>query len=120
MANEISLQALLTTSKNGVTISGSVSKAITQTGDQAIGNVQIIGTATEALVLGDVTTIGYIYLKNMDATNFVSFGLNTPVAGDAFCKLLPGEAAVIPTRQTTIYAIADTAPVNVNVVAVEL
>ena len=121
MANEITLTAALSVVKSGVSISGQVnSKSITQAGDQSLGNVQIIGTSTEALTLGDVVTIGYLYLKNLDSTNFVEFDLNTPVAGTAFCKLLAGEAAVIPTRQTTIYAKADTANVNVNVVAIEL
>ena len=95
--------------------------SITQVGAQKIANVQIVGTTTEALVLGDVTTIGYLALTNLDATNFVQIGLATPVdASNAFCKLLPGESALIPTRQTTIYALADTASVNLDVLAIEL
>lgn len=91
-----------------------------QAGTNNIGNVQNIGTTTEALVFGDVTTIGYMFLKNLDATNYVEFDLNTPVSTTAFCKLLPGECAFIPTRQTTIYGKSNTAAVDVMVVLFEL
>lgn len=97
--------------------------AITQVGTNSIGNVQNIGTTTEQIIYGDVTTIGYLMIQNLDATNFVSIGLATPVTtgpGNAFAKLLPGEFLIIPTRQTTVYALADTAACDVMVTAVEL
>lgn len=121
MANEISLSGSLQIVKSGVTISGSVSKTITQAGDQSLGNIQIIGMSSEAVMVGDVTTIGYLYLKNLDATNFVSFDIATPcVAANAPVTLLAGECAVIPTRKAAWYAIADTGNVNVHVIAIEL
>lgn len=122
MANEIALTAALSITKSGVTISGAVTgKAITQSGDQSIGNIQIIGTSSEAITIGDVVTIGYIYFKNLDATNFVSIHDVSPaVAGAASITLKAGECAVIPTRTTAWYAIADTADVNLHVVAIEL
>lgn len=104
----------------GGSISGSGSISASQAGTNNIGNVQNIGTTTEQLTYGDVTTIGYLFLHNLDSTNYVEFDLNTPVAGTAFCKLLPGESAFIPTRQTTIYAKANTAACDVHVVAFEL
>lgn len=122
MANEITLAASLTLIKTGVNISGTLSGlAITQGGTNSIGNIQNIGITTEQIVYGDVTTIGYLFVKNMDATNFVLVSLATPaIAGTSFAKLLPGEALVIPTRQTTVYAIADTAACDCYIVAVEL
>src|SRR6185369_5689912 len=87
----------------GGSIAGTGSFSVTQAGTNNIGNVQNIGTSTEQFTYGDVTTIGYLFIKNLDATNYVEFDLNTPVAGTAFCKLLAGECAFIPTRQTTIY-----------------
>jgi hypothetical protein len=92
-------------------------------GDQMISNVQIIGTSSEALVLGDVTTVGYVYLKNLDPTNFVSVSVITPaVASTSFCKLLPGDMTIIKAVGTspTLTAIADTGSVNLQVVAIEL
>ena len=90
-------------------------------GDQMISNVQIIGTSSESVLLGDVTTIGYVYLRNMDATNFVSISaLATAVAGTSFCKLLAGDACIFKAVSTQLTAIADTAPVNLQVFALEL
>lgn len=121
MSNATTLTAALAISGAGVSISGTVSGlSITQAGTNSIGNVQNIGTTTEQLTFGDVTTIGYLFVKNLDATNYVEFDLNTPVAGTAFSKLLPGEAFVIPTRQTTIYGKANTAACDCLIVAIEL
>lgn len=122
MANEITLSASLVLNKSGQSISGTVSGlAITQSGTNNIGSVQNIGTTSEALSFGDVATPGYLFLKNLDSTNFVNFDLNNPaVAGTSFCKLLPGECALIPTRQTAIYAKADTAACDVYVILLEL
>lgn len=121
MANETNISAQLTCTKSGQTVSGSGNLPITMAGDQPFSNVQPIGTSTEVIDLGSVSTIGYLWLKNQDDTNFVQIDLATPVtSGSAFCKLLPGEFCMVPTRQTTIYALADTAEVNLAVVAVEL
>jgi hypothetical protein len=121
MANEITGSVSITASKNGAAVSASATIAATMSGEQMISNVQIIGTSSEALVLGDVTTIGYVYLKNLDATNFVSISvLATAVAGTSFTKLLPGECCLFKAVSTTITAIADTSAVNLQVVAIEL
>lgn len=121
MSNTISLSISASVAlSGGGAITGSGSNSITQSGTDNIGNVQNIGTTTEALVLGDVTTIGYLFVKNLDATNYVEFDLNTPVAGTAFAKLLPGESMLVPTRQTTIYGKANTAACDCLVVAYEL
>lgn len=122
MANEITLTAGLSIIKNGASVSGAISGLrISQTGNNSIGNIQNVGTTTEQLSFGDVTTPGYLFVKNLDATNFVLVSLATPaISGTSFAKLLPGEAFVIPTRQTTVYAIADTAACDVLVVALEL
>lgn len=121
MANEISLSASLACAKDGATAQGTAALSITMAGTEFTQNVQAVGTSTEALNLGDVATPGYLLVKNLDSTNFVMVGLVTAVtSGNAFAKLLPGEALLIPTRQTTIYAIADTAACNCLVVVVEL
>jgi len=122
MANEITLSASLQIVKNGSSTSGTLAgKSITQAGDQSIGNDQIIGTSSEVVTVGDVSTIGYLYFKNNDSTNFVAFDIVNPcVAAAAPVHLLPGEAAVIPTRQSAWYGIADTSPCNCRIVAIEL
>ncbi len=118
MANEISISALLSISRSGATISGAGNLSIDQSGALNSGNVQAIGTTTEALDLGDITAVGFLFVKNQDATNYVEIGLVNPVAtGDAFITLRPGEFALVPTRHESIYAKANTAPVNLLVIA---
>ena len=120
MANEINVSCSLSSSKNGAAISsGQFTKTADMTGDQMITNVQIVGTAAEALNLGDVSTIGYTLFKNMDATNYVDISLindgSTP-----FCTLKPGDVSLIKLSTATVYAKANTAPVNLLVYSTEL
>jgi len=119
MANEISVSISLTASKNGATNVASASNTITMAGDQMITNVQTIGTSSETLALGDVSTLGYLFIKNLDATNFILVDYVDTM--DAFTqKLLAGESILLKPVGTTIYAFANTAPCNVLVVALEL
>lgn len=121
MANEITIQASLSVNKSGVAIGGTLAAlSITQVGTNSIGSVQNINTTTEQLTFGDVSTIGYLFVKNLDATNYVEISGTNPVGAEAFAKLLPGEAMLVPTRLTAIYAKANTAACDCLVVAVEL
>lgn len=120
MANEIQATIGLTVSKSGAAISTSGSKTADMTGTEMITNVQAIGFAdAEAIVLGDVTTVGYIAFKNLDTTNFVELALDEPMA-NKFAKLLAGDLTLIKAATATIYAKADTASVNLLVSACEL
>lgn len=121
MANEIQISASLAVNRSGATFTGIGSSNITQAGTPSIANTQVIGTTTEALVIGDVTAVGYWFLKNLDASNYIEVGLLTPVtSADAFITLLPGECALIPSRLETFYAKANSAPLNLLVVAASL
>ncbi len=121
MANEISISASLTCTKSSVTVaSGGQSKSVDLAGDQMLANVQIVGTSAEAIQMADVTVGGYMFIRNMDATNFVQLALDSAVATQIFAKLKPGEFALFrPPTGATIYAKADTANCNCQVVAVE-
>lgn len=119
MANEISVSCSLSASKNGAAIaSGQLTDTNDMSGDQMITNVQAIGTAAEAVVLGDVSTISYTVFKNMDATNYVDLSLNAD-ASAPFAKLRAGEIALVPLATATIYAKANTAGINLLVHSVE-
>ncbi len=80
----------------GVTVSGTHSSS---------GN-QSIGTGDETVALVDVSTIGYVFLKNTDATNFMTIG---PDGSSYPIKLAPGEFAVVRWNAAAIHAKADTA-----------
>lgn len=87
---------------------------ITVSGADSIVRTQQVGTSEEALVLStDITTAGYVFIENMDPTNFVEIA---PASTETkMIKLLPGEFTVfrmaggaVPTAQ------ADTATVQVR------
>ncbi len=120
MANEINASISLGVNKNGVVLNGGGSKTADMAGDQGITNVQIIGTGAEAIVLGDVSTIGYVAFKNLDPTNYVELGLENTVITQNFAKLLAGDVTLIKASTATMYAKANTAPCNLLVTAVEL
>jgi hypothetical protein len=120
MANEIGVSASIAASKGGATISASGTDTADMSGDQMIANVQSVGTSAEALQLGDVSTIGYLFLKNMDATNYVEVALDSAVSTQIFAKLLAGDVTLVKAATATLYAKANTAAVNLYVAATEL
>ena len=118
MANEISVNITLTVSKNGTTVVGTCSKSITMAGNAFLGDVQAIGITYEAISFVD-TVPGYVFLKNNDATNFIEVALDN-AGSNKIAKLLPGQGMAWPTSSATLYAKADTAPCNMQVVAASL
>lgn len=89
---------------------GPFEDTVTMTGaDTAFGMTQTIGTSEEAVVIGDIGTLGYCLFKNEDATNFIEVGfadVSTP--DDARpVKIRPGKYALFEANGT-LYAKADT------------
>lgn len=125
MANEITATQTLSASKSGVTVTGSVTSTIDLSGVGIYSSIVSIGTSDEALSFpGDLTTEGitWIWIKNLDATNFVELSLATGGSFDAsrFAKISPGQAMLwkVWTGNPTIYAQADTAECNIQLAAV--
>ena len=119
MANEITVQVTLSATKSGATVTGTCQLSENMAGGQFISNVQIVGTSNEALTLGDVSTIGYVFCKNLDEVNYIEVSLDTAQA-QLVAKLLPGECCLFKPGTITLYAKANTDPVNLQVVALEL
>jgi len=119
MANEINIQAVLTIQRSTPPMCASGALDITQTGKHCICSVQNIGTTAEQLVIGDCATLGYLFVKNLDATNYVQLGLDASVT-QIFAKLRPNEFCLVPANQNAIYAKANTAACDVCVTAAEL
>jgi hypothetical protein len=125
MTNEITATDTLTITKDGTTVTGSATKQETLAGTGKFTNVQLIGTSTEQIVFpADLITEGitHVWMKNLDATNYVQIGLNTPVT-QIFARLKPGQTLHVPTDNAptvdpTFYAKANTASCNVQIVAV--
>jgi hypothetical protein len=116
MANEITAYFGITVLKGNlnrridpVTVSADLA------GSRVIQNVQIVASsAHEAIVVGDLASAGFAMFKNLDTTNFVSIGVEVSATFYAFIKLLPGESALVRLNALTIFAQANTAPVNLD------
>jgi hypothetical protein len=50
----------------------------------ADGGVQTIGTSEEDLTPVDIATNGWLILKNLDTTNFVTYGPKSAAGNDSF------------------------------------
>lgn len=120
MANEITVSGALSASKDGSSLSVSFSKTFDMSNEDMIQGTQAIGTSAEALDLGEVAApAAYIYVRNMDPTNFVVLSLVSD-GSTPFSKIRPGHFAIFPPPESgTIYAKADTAALRVAVAAVE-
>lgn len=117
MSKEIQVSWTLRYSKNNVSAAHSASFYVDQAGDKYVANVQIIGTTEEAMDKGDIGTISYISLKNLDATNYVQAGITTGVYS---IKVLAGAGALLAWNSATAPLLkANTAPVEIDYLAVE-
>ena len=98
MADEFTVSGTLKIVKGFLEDSKKVTNlSITQTGDGAAGGVQNIGTSAEALEMGDVSTEGMFWFRNLAAAggNFVQIGQDVSAGGfEEFLKLNPGEFAL--------------------------
>jgi hypothetical protein len=120
MANELSITASMTFAKGPTTARmgrGGVLASVT--GTKVADLIQEIGTAAEALMLGDISTPGYVLIENLDATNFVSIR-----AGSGGTNLIdiPPNTTAGPFKLSSAsspHAIADTAPVKIRYLLVE-
>jgi hypothetical protein len=122
MANELYFKiqgrytpANTNTSPTGI---GVVEKYITQTGADHQAGTQSVGTTEETVSwIADIGDEGYIFLRNLDATNYIQFGFSTGVYG---MRLKPGEFAVLRLEPgATLYAKANTAAVNIQYIVYE-
>jgi hypothetical protein len=124
MANEINASASISSSKNGVTVSGSKAVSIDLSGNNQFALQQTIGTSDEAVGFpSDMTDRTLLFFQNLDASNYIELSLATggSFAASVFAKLtITAPFAIIPSPagNTTIYAKANTAACVLQVVAV--
>lgn len=97
---------------------GTVEKYIDQVGDDHQAQTQVVGiTEEELFALPDIVAVGYMFIKNIDDTNFVQIGFTTGVYG---MRLYPGEFALFRLEPgIDIFALADTAAVRVQYIIYE-
>lgn len=112
MANEITIKAYLSYAKLGqivITRSNPTAAGDVLTQKSAdfryVSKVQNIGSAAEVIGLGDITSPGMCWMKNLGGTNTIS--IREGVAGAAVVFLEPGEWALFRMSGGTPYAICD-------------
>lgn len=117
MANELTISARLSFSKGGASVRRAENISVTVTGDAFSHEVQEVGTSEEALVQGsELGTPGYLFIKNMNATNYVEVGSTTGVYD---IKLLAGEIALYRHNSATVYAKSNTGACLVEYLLIE-
>lgn len=117
MANELRLSLTLSFDKGGASIQKSKTPSLTVTGTLFAHGVQNVGLVEEELTLvTGMGTLGYVYLHNLDATNFISAG---SVTGELGIKVKPGEIALFRTNGAGIFVLADTAACDIEYVIIE-
>lgn len=123
MADEISLSISLNASKDNFEFNQSESVTIDQStaGGGNPGTVTV-GVTEETIDFGDAAgSLGYVWLKNLDATNFVEWGPLEAGTGGAMVvagRLKAGEISCLRLSPSQTYLIkADTAPCKVLIQA---
>jgi hypothetical protein len=121
MANEITARVGLEVLKSGVPEISKIPAQfkITMTGTDLILSTQAIGTAAEAIVKGEVSTIGMCLFHNLDATNYVEIGHDVSAAFEADIRINAGEWCLVRLTQGTPQARANTAAVQIEYFMIE-
>lgn len=86
------------------------------TGKNYVKVTQTIGTTDETVAKGDIGTIGHVFIRNHDATNFVTWGADgTNYPGKVFAE----DQAVSGFNGTDLHIKANTAACDCEVLIVE-
>lgn len=93
-----------------------------QAGTHTQQTIQDVGFATHELVTldPDLGTLGWIKLKNLDATNYIQLGIVVSAAFQPVARLVPGGIAGPFRADATLYVKANTASCKMRVSAAEL
>lgn len=109
MANEITVRSQLKVVNGNLDFSydsGSLSFDQAAASGPTPGYVTI-GTTEESIAFGELATLGWLVMRNLDATNYVEWGFATTVYGG---RLEAGEVALFRLNPgTTLYLRANTA-----------
>lgn len=103
MSDELRLGITLFFSKGNASIKKSEHIEVDVAGDAFTNQVQSIAVTPEAALVegAAIGTPGYVYVKNLDSTNYVHVG----ITGSYTIKLLAGQFALFPAA-AAIFAIA--------------
>jgi hypothetical protein len=122
MADEITITLRLQCRNGAFTFDKSMTgiqldQATARGGNPGVVN---IGTSEEDVAFGDLTDPAYILIRNLDATNYVEFGMSDAGTMKSIGKIRPGGVALFE-RMTgkTLRMKANTAAVDVEIYALD-
>ena len=118
MAGEINISGSVKMNKGNLSIERKVnSLLIDMTGNALYWNVQSVGITDEAVAIGaDIGTLGVAWFRNLDALHFVQIGIKPSGTFIPVARLKAGEFAILRLEPgVALYAMADTAPVQLEV-----
>lgn len=91
------------------------SQTMDQTTQEFHGAIVSVGTSEEVISFGDVTTPKYLMVKNLDATNYVTYGPESGGVMVAMGQIKAGEIGAIPLNTAAVLRWqANTATVKVQ------
>ena len=119
MANEISVTSKLGCTNGFLKFSPpAISFNVDQTaaGGPTPGTITV-GTSEESVAFGELSTLGWLQMRNLDPTNYVQWGFATTAYGG---RMEAGESALFRLEPgTTLYLKANTAACLVEINALE-
>lgn len=116
MSAELNVAGSIQFSKGGAAVGRIFQSAFFDvSGTSGIQNEISVGITDETLALGDITTIGWVYMKNLDPTNFIIVGSDGTLYP---LKLKPGEPMFVRWNAAAIHVKANTAPCNMEYVLI--
>lgn len=112
MASELQVQLSISFTKSGASLSRVFpSTYFDVSGTAGVANVIAVGTSDETLALGDVGTNGWLYMKNLDATNYITAGADGTLYN---IKMKAGEPFLGRWNGAAIHVKANTAQCNME------
>lgn len=115
-ANEITAAVTLTATKGYLSIQRAISAQwdLTNAYPNVGGQTQTIGTNWEAVTVGDVTTKGWAWFRNLSTNNTISIGVlcATDTNYVEFIRMKPGRYGLMTLGTNGIYAVTTISGTN--------
>lgn len=119
MANLITFNAVLSAVVLGAQVSATASGQSNMAGNGMLEGTQLIPTNEATVNVGSHTGGGFIFIKNVDPTNFVEVDVATNIAVWPQ-KLFPNDFIILKPETSVLYARANVASVEILVLALDL
>lgn len=113
MADELTVTGSIAYSKNGLSFNyGAPILTVDVSGDHVASGTQEVGTSAEPLEKGDITTPGWLFIQNLDSTNYIEVGYDD-TGFKPTVRVNAGEWACFRVTQATPQVKADTGACDV-------